>query len=187
MRESVLASRYFTITAHCKLSPCFAPTGCVSARDPGTTIASAGMTSGEPPSRCRPRPFTRSYTGVDRFRIVPCPSTARALHHGSFINAAIAAHQHVVFNDHRHRPHRLQHAADLRPRRDVTIPPDLRAASHQRVRIDHRALVHIRSHIHKHRRHAHHAAPNKRSIANARSTWHNTNSIANGRPPAQDK
>ena len=37
---------YFTITAACNESPHFAPLGCETARDPGTTMASSGMMSG---------------------------------------------------------------------------------------------------------------------------------------------
>src|ERR1035438_6994728 len=45
---------------------------------------------------------------------------------GSFVDAAIAADQHVVFDNHGHRTDRLQHAADLRCRAQVNALTDLR-------------------------------------------------------------
>ncbi len=89
------------------------------------------------------------------------------LHNSPFIHAAIPAHQHMILNDHRHRPDRLQHTAKLRRRRNMTILSDLRAAPHERMRIDHRVLADIRADIHKHRRHADHAAPDVAAVAHA--------------------
>src|SRR5580658_7804980 len=58
----------------------------------------------------------------------------------------------------------------------MTIHADLRATSHQRMRIDHRTVAHPAPGVDVHRRHARHAAANKTTIANARSTRNNANS-----------
>ncbi len=73
--------------------------------------------------------------------MTPAAEHRAPLHDGAFVDAAIAAHQHVVFDDHRQRAHRLQHSADLRRGGNVAIRSHLRAASHQRVRIDHGAVA----------------------------------------------
>ena len=91
---------------------------------------------------------------VERFRIGAGAQHRAPLHHRAFVDAAIAADQHVVFHDHRQRAHRFQHAADLAGGRDVAVPADLRAASHQGVRIDHGAVVHVGAGVDIHGRHA---------------------------------
>ena len=73
------------------------------------------------------------------------------LDHRAFVDSAIPADQHVVFDDHRHRAHRFQHSADLRRGGNVAILADLRAASDQRVRIDHGPVAHVRARIDVHR------------------------------------
>src|ERR1035441_2682442 len=80
----------------------------------------------------------------------PCRATYRPLYLVKELerflrdnSAAIAAHQHFVFDDHRQRAHWFEHAADLRGSRDVAVLSNLRAASDQGVRIDHGAVVHI--------------------------------------------
>ncbi len=117
---------------------------------------------------------------IHRYRPIqnrPAPQYRTRLHHRPFIHAAIPAHHHVILNNHRHRPHRLQHAPQLRRRRNMTVSPDLRAAPYQRMRIDHRVFADIRAHIHKHRRHANHSAPDVTPIPHARSARHNPHSI----------
>ena len=99
------------------------------------------------------------------------------LHHGPFIDAAVAAHQHFVFDDHRQRAHRLQHAADLRGGRNMAIRSHLRAASHQRVRIDHGAVAHPGSGVDVHRRHAGDALADVAAVANAGSAGHDANAV----------
>ena len=56
------------------------------------------------------------------------PRTALLLHDGAFVDAAVAADQHVVFDDHRQRAYRFEHAADLRCGREVAVLADLGTA-----------------------------------------------------------
>src|ERR1035438_6996863 len=92
--------------------------------------------------------------------------------------SAIAAYQHIVFDDDRQRTDGFEHAADLRSGRDVAVLSDLRAASDQRVRIDHRAIIHIRSHVDVHGRHAGDAFADIDAVANARSAGNDTHSAS---------
>src|SRR5271154_1740278 len=62
----------------------------------------------------------------------------------------------------------------------MTIRTDLRAATYQRVRIDHRSIAHPASRVDVHRRHARHSPANVTAIANAGSTWNNANSPIGG-------
>ena len=103
-------------------------------------------------------------------RIVPLPSTALRLYDGAFIDTAVAADQHVVFDDDGQRSDRFQNSADLRGRRDVASGADLGAASDQRVRIDHRAVAYICADIDIHRRHAGDAFTDIAAVANAGAT-----------------
>src|SRR4030095_1438986 len=60
VRASVFSSRYLTITGVDRLSPHCGPIPCVTARDPGTTTAPSGTTSGASPSGLMIRPCGRS-------------------------------------------------------------------------------------------------------------------------------
>ena len=60
VRASVFSSRYLTMTGVASDKPQAGPAPTVTARDPGTTTAPYGMTSGQPPSGRRMRPFGRS-------------------------------------------------------------------------------------------------------------------------------
>ena len=95
-----------------------------------------------------------------------------ALDDGAFVDAAIAAHQDVVLDDHRHGAHRLQHAADLAGGRDVAVPAHLRAASHQGVRIHHGSVVHPGAHVDVHGRHTYHALADIAAVADAGTAGH---------------
>ena len=79
-------------------------------------------------------------------------------HDGALVDAAVAADEHVVFNDHGAGVDRLEHAADLRRGAQVDALADLRAGADQRVRIDHRALVDVGAGVDVHGRHADDAA-----------------------------
>src|SRR5580700_10677396 len=57
----------------------------------------------------------------------------------------------------------------------MTIRADLRAASHQGVRIDHGAIAHPTPRVDIHRRHARDAAADIATVANARSTGNDAN------------
>src|SRR5688572_16868359 len=46
---------------------------------------------------------------------------------GAFVNAGVAPHEHIVFDDDRNGAHRLDDAADLRARADMHALADLRA------------------------------------------------------------
>ena len=82
-------------------------------RVPGTTTAPCGDLE-----RRRRRGDRRGLHEVVHRRAAgedgPGASTARVSHDGSLVNAAVAAHEHVVLDDHRQRARRLEHAADLR-------------------------------------------------------------------------
>ena len=76
--RSVFSSRYFTITGVYNEIPHSAAAPFFTARDPGTTTAPSGTSSGVSGVARYTSPRTRSYKGVDRVKIVPAPSTARA-------------------------------------------------------------------------------------------------------------
>src|SRR5882762_6720243 len=97
-----------------------------------------------------------------------------ALYDDALIHAAIPSDHHLILNNHRHGADRLENATDLRACGDVTISSDLRAASDQCVRIDHRAVINIRSGIYEHRGHARNTTSDIRAVANAGSTWNNS-------------
>src|SRR5438552_1595080 len=59
----------------------------------------------------------------------------------------------------------------------MTIISHLRAATHESMRIDHRAVAHPRSRIDKHRRHARHTLADVAPVANARSARNNSYSL----------
>src|ERR1035437_2707798 len=61
----------------------------------------------------------------------------------TFIDAAIAADQYVVLNDHRRCVDWFKDAPNLRCRADVDMLAHLSAGTDQRVRIDHRTLIDI--------------------------------------------
>src|ERR1700724_4535498 len=94
---------------------------------------------------------------------------ARAQHGASFNNrafvyAAISSDHHFVLNDHGQPADRLQHATDLNTRGKVTVAPNLRAASDQRMRIDHGSFADVGSYVDEHGRHADHAATNVAAV-----------------------
>ena len=169
---SVFSSRYLIITGVYTLSPHSAALPLVIARAPATTTALSGTTSGPslrravnlPPHRIEQRRRARQDHARAQHR---APSHLRP-----FVDAAVAAHQHVVFNHHRTGVHRLQHSANLRRRAHMHPLAHLRARAHQRMGIDHRPLVHIRPHVHIHRRHADHSrrqigtGPHRRAARN---------------------
>src|SRR5258707_9031229 len=97
-----------------------------------------------------------------------------ALYDDALIHAAIPSDHHLILNNHRHSADRLENPADLRACGDVAISSDLRAASDQCVRIDHRAVINIRPGIYEHRRHARDTTSDIRAVANAGSTWNNS-------------
>src|SRR5580692_8227638 len=101
------------------------------------------------------------------------------LHDGSFIYASIASHEHVVFNDHRHRAYRFEHATNLRTGGDMAVASELRAAPNQRMRVNHRAVADVRADVDEHWRHANHPAPNVRAVANARSAGYDADAVGN--------
>ena len=87
----------------CSESPHFAPAGCVTARDPGTTMASSGITSGSLSAR---RVNRIAHQIVHRDRTIQnrsSPQHRAPLHDRSLIHAGIPADQHFVFNNHRQR------------------------------------------------------------------------------------
>ena len=102
-------------------------------------------------------------------------------HDGSFVDAAIATHQHVVLNDHRAGVHRLQHAADLSRGAQMNPLADLRAGADQRMRVHHSALVDKSSGVDVHRRHADHAASHIGPCADRRASGHYANPITYGK------
>ena len=103
------------------------------------------------------------------------------LDHRAFVDAGIASHQHIVFDDHRQGANRLEHAADLSGGTDMHAGADLRARSDQRVRVDQRAFAHISADVDVHRRHADHAAGDEGAAADGRTTGHNADASCHPR------
>src|SRR5205814_6467975 len=94
------------------------------------------------------------------------------LDHRAFVDTAVAADQHVVFDNHGHGAHRFQHAANLAGRRDVAVLADLSAATNQRVRIHHGAIVHVGAGVDVHGRHASHAPADVAAVADTGAARH---------------
>src|SRR6185503_15932747 len=86
----------------------------------------------------------------------------------------------IVFDDDRQLPYRFEYPANLRSGREMNPFPDLRARTHQCVRIDHRSVVNKCTYVYKHRRHAGHAPPDVTSIANRRTARHDSHAVLAG-------
>ena len=96
----------------------------------------------------------------------------------AFIDAAVSADQHVVFDDHGRCVDRLQHAADLCRRADVDTLAHLGAGTDQRVRIDHCAFVNIGADVDEHRRHANDRGRDVSSSAHRRASGNHAHQVA---------
>jgi hypothetical protein len=117
---------------------------------------------------------------VNRDRAIKDRARAKnraTLHHGPFINARIPPDQNLVFDNHRQGTDGFKNTADLRSRRNVTIAANLRAAPHQRVRINHRAFSNIGADVYEHRRHANHSTADVTAIANTRAARNDSNAV----------
>src|SRR5450759_231433 len=79
VRASVFASRYFTIMGAESESPRASAQAPVARREPGTTTAPSGMTSGRSGVERSSFSFTRSKRTLDAVRITPAARTARFL------------------------------------------------------------------------------------------------------------
>src|SRR5262249_26591437 len=75
-------------------------------------------------------------------------------HHCALIDTAIAADQHVVFNDDRGGVDRFEHATDLRRRAEMDARADLSTGTDEGMRVDHRAGSDVGADVDIHRRHA---------------------------------
>src|ERR1700680_1399853 len=75
-------------------------------------------------------------------------------HQRAFVDSAIAAHQHVIFDNHRRAVDRFKNTTDLCRCAEMNALADLRARTYQRMRIDQSSFVHIGAHIDEHGRHA---------------------------------
>src|SRR5207253_11477035 len=98
-------------------------------------------------------------------------------HDRALVDPAATAHQHVVFDDHGQRPHRLEHAADLDGGGKVYPLTDLRARADERVAVDHRAGVDVGADVHVHRRHADHPRRDVRPVADTRSAGNDAHAL----------
>jgi hypothetical protein len=114
---------------------------------------------------------------------VPRVSTGAAADDRSLVDAAVAADQRLVLNNHRAGTHRLQDAADLRRRREMHSLADLRAAAYQGVRVDHRSFIDIGANVHIGRRHDDDALREIRARPDTRPAGHDANAVGHGEPP----
>src|SRR5580693_4870371 len=73
-----------------------------------------------------------------------------ALNNCSFVDAAISTDENFVFNNYRESTDGLENSANLRGGAEVAIASDLRTTSDQRVRVNERAFIHIRTNINEH-------------------------------------
>src|SRR5262249_55573929 len=97
-----------------------------------------------------------------------------------------AAHQYVIFDDHRRRIDRLQHSANLRSCAQMHALTHLRARPDEGMGIDHGALIHIRTYVDKHRRHADDRWRDIGSQPNRRSSGYYSNPVGHGKPPGRE-
>ena len=102
---------------------------------------------------------------------------------GAFVDAAVAADEHVVFDHDRAGVDRLEHAADLCCRAEVNPLADLRAGTHEGVRIDHGAFVDLGAGIDVHGRHAYHAAREVGAGTDRRAAGHDADAVVGSEMP----
>ncbi len=153
------------------------------AREPGTTTAFSGMMSG------------RFDAGAEHVAVDEIEDRGAAGEDGSggehraladdgaFVDAAVAADQHIVFNDDGAGVDRLEHAADLRRGAQVHALADLRAGADQGVRIDHGAFVDVGAGVDVHGRHADDAARHIGAGAHGRAAGHDAHAVRGGEKP----
>src|SRR5262245_23604190 len=72
---------------------------------------------------------------------------------GTLINTTVATNQNIVFDDHRHGSNGLEHAANLASSTEMHPLANLRAGTHQSVRVHHRLIVHVSTGVNVHRWH----------------------------------
>ena len=101
-----------------------------------------------------------------------CGNNSILLYYGAFVDAAITADKHIIFDDNRQSTHGFEHAAELRCRREVHMLSHLGARAHEGMRIDHGTLVDKCSYINIRRRHHYHRRRQVGSAAHAAAAGH---------------
>ena len=169
---SVLSSRYFTMTGVANERPQSLPAPTVTALRARHDDRAFGNHDRQAFGRLE---NTAVRQVVDRRRARQHRAGAddrAALHDRPFVDAGVAADQHLVLDDDGQGADRFDHAADLRAGADVHLRPDLRARSDQRVAVDQGAFADVRADVDVHRRHADHAPADEGAFPHGRSARH---------------
>src|SRR6185437_3657110 len=108
-----------------------------------------------------------------------CAEHSAAADLRAFVHAAVAAYEHVIFNDDRRSVDRLEHAANLRRCAQVDALADLCAGADESMGVDESALGDVCAHVEVHGRHADHPRCKMGALAHGRAAGHDAHTVAN--------
>ncbi len=117
--------------------------------------------------------------------MVPAPEHGATLHDRAFVDAAVAADQDVVFDDHGRGSHGLQHASELGGGGEVDVLAHLGAAPHESMGIDQRAISHPGADVDVHGRHADHPPAQVAAVADGGAPGDHTHAVPEAQRPGR--